>query len=80
MSETPGIGKVKSPVSEYFKCMFDSLLTVLSGGFPQYDGDVVAISFLSKEDLEMRELCAPGRAMRRARILNYEQDMRQTAC
>ncbi|KAL4755565.1 uncharacterized protein BDW70DRAFT_165409 [Aspergillus foveolatus] len=29
------------------------------GGFPHRDGDIVAISFLSKEDLEMRELCAP---------------------
>jgi hypothetical protein len=47
--------------------MLGSLLTLLSGGFPQYDGDVVAISFLSEEDLEMRELCAPEIVMRRGK-------------
>jgi hypothetical protein len=80
VSETPGIEKVKIPVSEYLKYMFDSLLTVLSGSFPQYDGDVVAISFLSEEDLEMRELSVPCIAMKKTGILNYGQDMRQTAC
>lgn len=80
MSETPGIEKVKIPASEYLNYVFDSLLTVLSGGFPQYDGDVVAISFLSQEDLEMRELSVPCIAMKRTEILNYGQDMRQMAC
>lgn len=45
-----------------------SLLTLLSGGFPQYDGDVVAISLFSEEDLEMRELCVPEMSMKMAKM------------
>lgn len=53
-----------APGPEYLMHMLGSLLTLLSGGFPQYDGDVVAISLLSEEDLEMRELCVPEMSMK----------------